>query len=57
METLNFPALATDDISAGGKIAVRQLNALRVEIVADANLVIRDDQQELQACKVVLEGI
>jgi len=53
---LGFPELATDDISDAGKITVRQLTALRIEIVTDANLVIRSDQLELQGCKEVLEG-
>ena len=44
------------DISCRGKIAVRHLCELRHEIIEEKNLVIRDDQQELQGCKEVLEG-
>ena len=54
---LGFPELATDDISAAGKITVRQLEALRTDIVADVNLVLRDDQADVRACKGELEDI
>ena len=43
------------DISSRGKIAVWQLRDLVCGIIEETNLVIRDDQQQLQGCKEILE--
>ena len=43
------------DISSRGKVAVWQLIGLVWEIIKETNLAIRDDQQQLQGCKEILE--
>ena len=43
------------DISSRGKITAWQLRDLAWEIIREPNLVIRDDQQQLQGYKEILE--